>query len=149
MKFYLKFSVLPLFCITTSIITFNYEYFCIYIHGYKMINPRSVQYAQYRLGFGTQVIAYFQYKLWTHQIPQDLWINSQLAFEEVKMISRHSLSSLILYPILLPNQPTFISKIAGSLHWDTTKHIYAHDINIVCPEPNACHTKINNMVLRE
>jgi hypothetical protein len=55
-----------------------------------MINPRSVQYAQYRLGFGTQVIAYFQYKLWTHQIPQDLWINSQLAFEEVKMISRHS-----------------------------------------------------------
>jgi hypothetical protein len=24
------------------------------------------------LGFGTQVIADFQYKMWTHQIPRDL-----------------------------------------------------------------------------
>jgi hypothetical protein len=41
-----------------------------------MINPRSVQNAQYRLGFGTQVIADFQYKMWTQQIHQDLWIHS-------------------------------------------------------------------------
>jgi hypothetical protein len=101
------------------------------------------------LRFCTQVIADFQYKMWTHQIPRDLWIHSQLAFQEVKMISRNSLSSLILLPGLLPNQPTVITKIAGRLHWNTTKHIYAHGFNIVCPKPNAYHTKINNMVLRE
>jgi hypothetical protein len=35
-----------------------------------------VQEAQDRLGFGTQLIAEFQYRIWTHQIPQDLWMQS-------------------------------------------------------------------------